>query len=125
MAEGNHMYNYTKAMAQDIREYIADEIELGGYDDREKLEDELNERLWMTDSVTGNASGSYTFSRAIAKDYVIDNMDALVEACENFGIMPELIGKKFLEEDWEWMDVTIRCHLLPFVISEVIDDLNI
>ena len=24
------MYNYTKAMAQDIREYIADEIELGG-----------------------------------------------------------------------------------------------
>ena len=119
------MYNYTKAMAQDIREYIADEIELVGYDDREKLEDELNERLWMTDSVTGNASGSYTFSRAIAKDYVIDNMDALVEACENFGIMPELIGKKFLEEDWEWMDVTIRCHLLPFVISEVIDDLNI
>ena len=29
-AERNHMYNYTKAMAQDIREYIADEIELGG-----------------------------------------------------------------------------------------------
>lgn len=31
--------------------------------EREDFENDLNEVLWESDSVTGNGSGSYTFSR--------------------------------------------------------------
>lgn len=32
------------------------------------------------------------------------------------------IGNRFLDEDWEWLDVTIRCYILGSVISELLED---
>ena len=54
------MYDYRKAVKEDVLQYIKDEINLEEFDSLEELEEKLNDELWTEDSVTGNASGSYT-----------------------------------------------------------------
>ena len=116
------MYNYFKEETQDIRNYIENEINFSEFEGLEELEQYLNDTLWTEDSITGNASGSYTFNRVQASEYVLDNMDLLEEATEEFGIDSADIGNHFLAEDWELFDVTIRCYLLPQCIAEVLED---
>jgi hypothetical protein len=120
-------YNYLESMKEDVKEYIINDSELSIDDliyNRSELEEKLNNDLWVYDSVTGNASGSYTFNSYRAQEYVLDNMDLLEEMCNEFCINAETIGKKFLEGAWEWMDVSIRCYLLGQAISEVLDDIE-
>lgn len=119
------MYNYLEAMKSDIKDYIKNEVNTSNYSDREELENDLNDILWNEDSVTGNASGSYTFNRADAKEYADNNMDLLVEACKEFGVDNETVCKKFFAEDWEYFDVTIRCYLLNHAISEALDEIDL
>lgn len=116
------MYNYFKEEAEDVRNYIENEIDFPEFEDLEELEQYLNDTLWTEDSVTGNASGSYTFNRVQSSLYVLDNMDLLEEATEEFGIDSADIGSHFLSEDWEWMDVTIRCYILSQCIAEVLEE---
>lgn len=118
------MYNYIDAMKNDIEDYIKNEINTANYSDRDELESDLNDILWTEDSITGNASGSYTFNRAEAAEYVNDNIDLLSEACAEFGIDSATVGEKFLDEDWEYFDVTIRCYLLSHAISEALDEIE-
>ena len=118
------MYDYREAMAEDIRAYIVENDIDVTTENREEVENNLQEELWVTDGITGNASGSYTFSRRMAQEYVMDNIDILDEACSDFGTEYSTIGEKFLAEDWEWMDVTIRCYLLYSVLAEVLDELE-
>ena len=114
------MYDYKEAMINDIKNYINDnDIVIDDDFDR----DDLCSELWVDDSVTGNASGSYTFCRNTAKEYVLDNMDLLAEALDDFGTSNDVIGDHFILEDWEWFDVTIRCYLLDQCIDEVIEEL--
>lgn len=61
------MYNYLEAVKEDVKEYIEENIDLSEFGDIEELKEKLNEDLWINDSVTGNASGSYTYNRAKAK----------------------------------------------------------
>ena len=120
-------YNYLEAMVEDIKDYIRNDAELDRNDleyGRETLEEKLNEGLWTCDSVTGNASGSYTFNSYKAMEYVLDNMDLLSEMCSEFGIEAETIGQKFLDEEWEWMDVSIRCYLLGQAIAQALDEIE-
>ena len=120
-------YNYLESMKEDVKEYIINDSELSIDDliyNRSELEEKLNDDLWVYDSVTGNASGSYTFNSYRAQEYVLDNMDLLEEMCNEFCINAETIGKKFLKGAWEWMDVSIRCYLLGQAISEVLDDIE-
>ena len=51
-------------------------------------------------------------------------MDVLAEALEEFGTDSETIAEKFLSEDWEYFDVTIRCYVLGFCISDALDDIR-
>lgn len=120
-------YNYLEAMTEDVKEYLKNDSELSLDDllyNRSDLEEKLNEELFINDSVTGNASGSYTFNSYKAMEYVLDNMDLLEEMCGEFGVDNETIGKKFLEGAWEWMDVSIRCYLLGQAISEALDEVE-
>lgn len=117
-------YNYLESVKEDIKEYIDNEIDLKDFSDREELERKLNDTLWTVDSVTGNASGSYTFNRWQAQEYVTNNMNLLNDMCCELGVEAEEIGQKFLDEDWEWMDVSIRCYLLGQAIEEVLDDME-
>ena len=119
------MYDYLEQVTADVRDYVEQEIDLTEWaGDRDGLEEKLNDDLWTCDSVTGNGSGSYTFNRVQAQIYVFDGMDELQEAVNKFGIDSETIGEKFLESDWEYFDVTIRCYLLGQAIAAVLDDLE-
>lgn len=119
------MCNYVEELKSDIISYLEQEWEykyLGQIEDLQELEEELNETLFVCDNVTGNASGSYTFNRWEAQKNVLENTDLLLETFEEFGRDAESVGKLFLNEDWEIMDVLIRCYLLPRAIAEVIEE---
>ena len=120
-------YNYLEAMTEDIKDYIRNDAELDTNDllyNRSDLEEKLHDDLWDCDSVTGNGSGSYTFNRYKAQEYVTDNMELCIEAVKEFCVESETIAEKFLSEDWEYFDVTIRCYLLGQAISEALDEIE-
>lgn len=121
-------YNYLEAMTEDIKDYIRDhytEWEITDkLTDREEWETELHDDLWTVDSVTGNASGSYTFSSWRAKEYVTDNSDILRDALKEFCVDSDTIAEKFLDDEWEYFDVTIRCYLLYQAIAEALDEIE-
>ena len=119
------MYNYLESMKDDIKEYIiTDELKEEIRADREEVEQRLNDELWIDDSITGNASGSYFCSSLKAQEAVTDNSDLLREALTEFCAEPDEIAKHFLNGDWEYFDVTIRCYLLGAAISEVLDEIE-
>lgn len=113
------IYNYMEAMKEDIKEYINNEVNLKDFTDRDDLEEKLNEDLWVEDSVTGNASGSYYCNSWKAEEAICHNLDLLGEAMKEFGREVDL-----LEKGAEWADVTIRCYLLGQAIGEVLDDME-
>lgn len=132
MTQIREKYNYLEAIKEDIREALAS----GDYDykidevnndmlQQDYTEDEYNESLyealydemWIADSITGNASGSYTFNRWQAEGNLCHNMDLYIKACEEFGQEPKL-------EEAEYMDVTIRCYLLGQALGEVLEEMK-
>ena len=119
------MYNYREAMKEDVLQAIREGYTLTDYTDRNDLEERLNDDLWIDDAVTGNASGSYYCNAWKAREAVTDDgAEYLREAVSEFGISAEEIGKHFINEDWEWIDVTIRCYLLGQAIAEALDELE-
>lgn len=119
-------YDYREAMQDDIREYINNEIDTTKYmGNRDELEEKLNDDLWTNDSVTGNGSGSYTFNSYKAGEYVKDNIDLCREMIQEFCIDAETVAEKFLDEEWEYFDVSIRCYLLGECISAVLDEIDL
>lgn len=121
-------YNYLEAVKADVIEaikydYTAEEIK-AGFEDRDAFEEKLNDDLWTADSVTGNGSGSYTFDRCAARDYVLGDMDTVAEALREFCVDAATIGEKFLNEDWEYLDVTARCYVLGQAIDAALDELE-
>ena len=115
-------YNYLEELKSDVKNYI-NEVASDYMDceDMDDLKDELYDNLWDEDSVTGNGSGSYTFNREKAKEYVSDNMDLMVEAYKEFDSIESLVDD--LEAlDFETIDVTIRCYLLSQALDEVLED---
>ena len=113
-------YDYFEAVKDDVREYINNEVTLADYADRDELAEKLNDDLWVNDSVTGNASGSYYCNSWKAEEALSHNWDLLSEALREFG----QDGTDILEKGAEAMDVTIRCYLLGQAISEVLDDME-
>lgn len=116
-------YDYREAVKDDVLEYINNEINFEDFDTLEELEEHLNEVLFTEDSVTGNASGSYTFNTYEAEENICHNLDLLGEALEEFGG-----GYDILKDGAEAADVTIRCYLLGECIAaaleEIEDDFN-
>ena len=119
-------YNYLENVTADAKQAILENLNYWKFSDREDLEEISNDNLWVDDSVTGNASGSYTFNRESAKEYVTrsdDGMDTLRDAVREFDCEHEAFSA-FLEENWEYFDVTIRCYLLSQAISAALDELE-
>jgi len=119
-------YDYMEAMKQDIREAIADDYfwNMDEYNSADEFIEAANDYFWTDDSVTGNGSGSYTFNRWEAQEYVTDNLDLLREAMQEFCIEPETIVDHFMSEDFEYFDVTIRCYLLSQAVFEIAEELE-
>ena len=113
-------YNYLENVTNDAKQAILENLNYWKFSDREELEEVANDELWINDSVTGNGSGSYTFSTWQAEENLCHNMDELEEACEEFG---QDIGEA-VKQGAEYCDVTIRCYLLGQAISAAIDELE-
>ena len=119
-------YNYYEAVKNDLRFFMEDNAyryDINGYlenDDLEGLIDEIECDVWVDDSVTGNASGSYTFNRWEAHENLNGNMELYKEACYDFGIDLDTIYEHL--DDAEYMDVTIRCWVLSQVLKETIEE---
>lgn len=113
-------YDYLQAVTDDVREYVENEIDRTEWtDDREGLEEKLNDELWTVDDVTGNASGSYYCNSWKAEEAIAHNLDLLAEAFSEFGG-----GCDLLKDGAEACDITIRCYLLGQAIAAVLDDLE-
>jgi len=105
-------YNYFESVTSDIVDYLHENREGTEFftnSDKEKILDDL----WIEDSVTGNASGSYTFNTAKARENLEGNEDLVERVVSEFWVD---MGKNW--NDYEYLDVSIRCLL----ISECLDD---
>ena len=112
-------YNYSEAIINDAKEAILENLENWEFSDRTMLTDIANESLLTDDSVTGNGSGSYWFSRWKAEEALCHNWDLLEEITAEGGL-----SKKDYSHGPEWLDVTIRCWLLGAAIERAIDELE-
>ena len=113
-------YNYLENVTADAKQAILENLKYWDFSDRDELEEKANDELWINDAVTGNASGSYTFSTWQAEENLCHNMDELENACDEFG---QDIGEA-VKHGAEYCDVTIRCYLLSQAISAAIDELE-
>lgn len=116
----NEMYNYYENVKNDVENYIKENKEYFKATDLEELEEELNDQCWSSDSVTGNASGSYTFNTYEAEKNLNGNWDLLQEVLEEFGYSDVNPIKKGAE----WCDVTIRCYVLGQAISALLEQME-
>lgn len=114
------MYNYLENIKNDVLTAIDDNYDLSEFSSRDELEERLTEDLWVDDAVTGNASGSYTFSAYAAGLNLAGNFDLLSEALSEFCCD----YADAIEKGEEYCDVTIRCYLLGQAISEALDELE-
>lgn len=136
-------YDYYKNAKEDVKNFLeenppevkdlADCIECkrvnnnedGGYffDDLYNLKEELNDTLFTDDSVTGNGSGSYTFNRYKAKEYVLSGGSQILKDAVDEGFLTaESFADYFLNEDWESLDVICRCYVLGAAIDEAVNE---
>lgn len=113
-------YNYLENVKEDVRNYIEENKIVVTSSNREEVEQELNDTLFVNDSVTGNASGSYTISTWLAEENLCHNFELLTKALTEFGC-----DLSYLEKGAEACDVTIRCYLLGQAISEVLNEIEI
>lgn len=110
-------YDYYENVLADVKAAMKDyprEADETNSDYRDRLCDSL----WIDDSVTGNGSGSYTFSSYKASENLVGNFDLASEAIEEFGIPED--PEKLL--DPEFLDVSIRCYLLSGAIETALED---
>lgn len=113
-------YNYRENVLEDVKNALEElrdyeEITADNYD-------RLYECLWIDDSVTGNGSGSYTFSSYEAEQNLNGNWGLIEEAAAEFGIEPTISDS--WEHGAEWWDVTIRCYLLGECLTEALEELE-
>ena len=120
------LYDYKQAVYDDSKDAILYMMEESPYKEeiedimeRDNLVEYFYDKLWLSDNVTGNASGSYTFNRFLAESYLCHNLDLREEAMEGFGVPATTQGLL----DPEACDVTIRCHLLGEAVGRIVDEL--
>lgn len=115
-----YTYDYEKAVREDVMEWLDENGErLAHGPCGEVGYDEAYEEMLNDDSVTGNASGSYTFSRWKAEENLCHNFDLLTEVVEaNGGCVGNLLRSA------EDADVLIRCHILDQVLQDCLDEWN-
>lgn len=121
------MYNYREAVKEDVKNWMDENHEPGASREQEFDYDTVFEGCWVADEVTGNGSGSYTFSRLEARRNFFeddDSEDYVSQMIQEGFSTAEEVGKHMASGDWEWLDVCIRCYLLGEVVQEVIDEMD-
>ena len=107
---------------EDVKNDIINYIDDSGISLEEADFYDLEEELFVTDSVTGNASGSYTFNRWQAKENVKENLDEVIEAITDFGYDAKFLGDCIIDGDWERLDVITRCYYVSSALAAIYMD---
>ena len=119
------MYNYKEQVRADVREWIDDNKEQIEGLDRHDAYEVIYDSCWVDNSVTGNASGSYTYSRWEARQNFFNDEDSdeyIDQMIEDGFTCRESVGRAVQESQWELLDVSIRCWLLCDAVSDVLDE---
>lgn len=111
-------YDYRYHVENDIREYIDGHYTVEELRDMKDAEQELYDEMFISDCVTGNASGSYTFNSWAAEENVCHNLDLLGDALFEFGDD----GTFLMRNGAEACDVTIRCYLLGEILHDILPE---
>ena len=120
------MYDYKENIESNIRILLNDEVgqfyNLNHYDgDADALAEDLYTYCWNNDFVTGNGSdGCYFTLTSESERAVKDNMNILQDVANDWG-EEDKIQQALEEENWDWLDVTIRCYLLYSCVREIVD----
>ena len=112
-------YNYFEAVKEAVKDRLNDYDPRGEDETLEEYQERLYESFWTDDSVTGNGSGSYTFSSAKAREFVLAGVEQVIEACREFDVS---FGELVEVGEWERLDVTARCYYLSQAIGEVVTE---
>lgn len=115
-------YDYLQAVVDDVRNFIEENEIVITSSNVDEMREELHDKCWADDNVTGNGSGSYTFNRWEAEENLCHNWDLLEEALQEFGYDESYNA---FQHGAEWCDVTIRCFLLAEAIDKVLDSMEI
>lgn len=113
-------YDYLQAVKDDVKQYIQDNGIIVTIDNRDEVEQQLYDDCFISDSVTGNASGSYYCNAWKAGEAICHNLDLLGEAADEFG--DDSISN-VLKQGPEACDVTIRCYMLGQAIPAALDEI--
>ena len=110
-------YNYEEAVKQAFKDYVLERADLDNWTAEEVAErlDELYDDAFVSDTVTGNASGSYTFNTWTAEECLCHNWDLMEEMVDELGLPSK--DRLFSAETW---DVCIRCFILGRVAVDVV-----
>lgn len=116
------MYNYIEEMRSGIKDYLRQNYEnhkdeKGKYVFKKSELDRLRDEVFISDTVTWNASGSYVFNSYKAEENLCHNLNLLLDSCHEFGFD---VGEA-IEKDAEHCDVLIRCYLVDSVLFDVIE----
>lgn len=109
-------YDYKEAVYNDSLNFIQENFDEIEYKEiGQNYVTDLYDNAFLSDSVTGNASGSYWFNAWKAEEAICHNMYLYKEALEDFGTH---------DNDFcaETIDVTIRCYLLSECFSRAFED---
>lgn len=113
-------YNYFRTVKEDAKDYIIECMNWNNLtaEDLENEADNLYDEAFLSDSVTGNASGSYTFNTWKAEENICHNLDLATEAFTEFGY------DGINTDSAEAIDVTIRCYVLGQIWGEAIEEVT-
>lgn len=106
-------YDYKEQIKEDIKEYLKD----NGLELNEDTRDDIYDDLWVSDSVTGNASGSYYCNAWKAEEALAHNWD----------LLGDMVNDGFIDGDSfkrgpEVLDVCVRCYLLAPALDELMGE---
>lgn len=115
-------YNYYEAVKNDIYAMLDEEHDyiyskVRAFKNYEDAQDWLTVHLSNDDSVTGNASGSYTCNRWQAEENLLHNRDLILEAIDSGYLLNEL------DLEPEMIDVCVRVYMVDEIVHLKWDDI--
>ena len=119
------MYDYRKAMVEDIKNYVIDNYMEPAPDmTRDDYCETLNDELWAVDEVTGNG-GNYYASEEECAAYVGYGLEEFVEARDEYGWeWTQSMREQFKQAPARYIDCMIRTYLLGECIDKAVDELG-
>lgn len=112
-------YDYKDQVKSDLINFINDNYDLNDFTNIDEMYQTIYDDAFISDSVTGNASGSYFCNAWNAEEAICHNLDLLGEAFETFCEDDADVLKNGAES----CDVTIRCYLLAQTLTKVLNEM--